>query len=95
MSNIVVRDVPEELHASLKKQAKRHHRSVTKEVVSLIEAGVRNAEGDAHAAPAQPAPDYAEILAAIRDGCFARFRSLEEVNAYVDELRQDRDDVAP
>jgi hypothetical protein len=42
-----------------------------------------------------PPPDYAEILAAIRDGRFARFRSLEEVNAYVGELRQDRDDVAP
>jgi plasmid stability protein len=40
MSNIIVRGVPEQLHASLKQQAKRHHRSVTKEVVSLIEAGV-------------------------------------------------------
>jgi hypothetical protein len=40
MSNIVVRDVPEELHASLKQQAKAHHRSVNKEVLSLIEASV-------------------------------------------------------
>jgi plasmid stability protein len=95
MSNIVVRDIPEDLHASLKQQAKRHHRSVTKEVVSLIEAGVREAEPGAYTVPEQPASDFEEILAAIRDGRFARFRSLEEINAYVDDLRQDRDDVAP
>ncbi|MGH8510343.1 MAG: FitA-like ribbon-helix-helix domain-containing protein, partial [Gammaproteobacteria bacterium] len=34
------KNLPEELHARLKEQAQRHHRSVTKEVVSLIESGL-------------------------------------------------------
>ncbi|MGH8507711.1 MAG: FitA-like ribbon-helix-helix domain-containing protein [Gammaproteobacteria bacterium] len=40
MSTLVIKNLPEELHARLKEQAQRHHRSVTKEVVSLIEAGL-------------------------------------------------------
>lgn len=40
MSTLVIKNFPEELHARLKQQAQRHHRSVTKEVVSLIEAGL-------------------------------------------------------
>lgn len=40
MSTIVIKNLPDDLHASLKRQAERNHRSVTKEVVSLIEAGV-------------------------------------------------------
>jgi plasmid stability protein len=90
MSNIVVRDVPEALHSSLKRQAKRHHRSVTKEVVSLIEAGVRDEQPKSYVAPTRPALDYEEILAAIRDGRFSRFRSQDELNAWVEELRADR-----
>lgn len=38
MSTLVIKNFPEELHARLKEQAQRHHRSVTKEVVSLIES---------------------------------------------------------
>ncbi|HWQ70495.1 MAG TPA: hypothetical protein VN494_11210 [Patescibacteria group bacterium] len=40
MSTLVIKNFPEELHARLKTQAQRHHRSVTKEVVSLIESGL-------------------------------------------------------
>jgi len=40
MSTLVVKNIPDQLHAQLKRQAQRNHRSVTKEVVSLIEAGV-------------------------------------------------------
>lgn len=40
MSTLVIKNLPEELHARLKEQAHRHHRSVTKEVVSLIESGL-------------------------------------------------------
>ncbi len=38
MSTLVIKNFPEELHARLKAQAQRHHRSVTKEVVTLIES---------------------------------------------------------
>lgn len=40
MSTLVIKNFPEELHARLKAQAQRHHRSVTKEVVSIIESGL-------------------------------------------------------
>lgn len=33
----------------------------------------------------------AEILAAIEDSRYSHYRSQDEVNAWVDELRQDRD----
>lgn len=41
MSTLVVKNLPDQLHEQLKRQAQRNHRSVTKEVVNLIEAGVR------------------------------------------------------
>jgi plasmid stability protein len=37
MSTVVLRNVPEQLHARLKKQAERNHRSLNKEAVALIE----------------------------------------------------------
>jgi plasmid stability protein len=40
MSTLVIKNLPEELHARLKEQAQRHHRSVTKEVVNLLEQGL-------------------------------------------------------
>lgn len=46
MSTLVIKNVPDGLHARLKEQAQRNHRSVTKEVVSLIESGLE--------APRQP-----------------------------------------
>jgi len=39
MPTIVVKNVPEALHARLKAQAERNHRSVTKELLTLIESG--------------------------------------------------------
>lgn len=99
MSTLVVKNLPDQLHEKLKKQAVRNHRSVTKEVVSLIEASV--AEQGPQANPAQPVKvkvgaelGIEDIKAAIVDGRFAHYRSLDEVNEWVDELRQDRD-VAP
>lgn len=52
MATLVIKNLPEELHVRLKEQARRHHRSVTKEVVNLIEAGLRGEE----AKPSLPAP---------------------------------------
>jgi plasmid stability protein len=44
MSTLVIKNLPEPLHAALKEAARRHHRSVTKETISLIEAGVKSDE---------------------------------------------------
>ncbi len=40
MPNIVVRNIPDHLHALLKARAEHNHRSVTREVVHLIESGL-------------------------------------------------------
>lgn len=98
MSTLVIKNLPEDLHAKLRAQAERNHRSVTKEVVRLIEIGVNAPPAKAAqiAAPASGGGGLTieEIEAAIADGRFARYRSLDEVNSWMDELRQDRD-VAP
>lgn len=40
MSTIVIKNLPDALHLKLKERSKRHHRSVTKEVIALIEKAV-------------------------------------------------------
>lgn len=40
MSTLVIKNLPEDLHARLKEQAERNRRSVTMEAVTLIERGV-------------------------------------------------------
>lgn len=52
MATLVIKNLPDDLHARLKEQAQRHHRSVTKEVVSLIESGL----GAPHRPPKLSAP---------------------------------------
>ena len=37
MTGLIIRDVPEELHKKLKQQATRHHRSMNKEAIALLE----------------------------------------------------------
>lgn len=37
MPGLVIKDFPPELHRKLKERAARHHRSMTKEVVALLE----------------------------------------------------------
>lgn len=37
MAGLVIRNLPPELHEKLKAQARRHHRSMTKEAVALLE----------------------------------------------------------
>lgn len=40
MSTLVIKNLPEDIHEKLRVQAARNRRSVTKEAVTLIEAGV-------------------------------------------------------
>jgi plasmid stability protein len=37
MSTLVVKNLPEELHEKLRRQAKRNHRSLNKEAVAVLE----------------------------------------------------------
>ena len=95
MRTLVIKNFPEDLHARLKAQAQRHHRSVTKEVVSLVEAGlIESRESPGSYAPGarsgERALGVADIDAAIADERYVRFRSIAELNRYMDELRKDR-----
>jgi plasmid stability protein len=40
MGTLVIKNLPDALHARLREQAERNRRSVTKEAVTLIEAGL-------------------------------------------------------
>ena len=96
MSTLVIKNLPDGLHARLKEQAQRNHRSVTKEVVSLIESGleVRQPAPELRAPLTLKSgyrPTIEEIEAAIADERYVRFGSLSELTMYMDELRKDRD----
>ena len=72
MSTLVIKNLPDALHARLKDQAARNRRSVTQEAISLIELGVILPR----VAPTLPPPirlkggplSTAEIEAAIDEG---------------------------
>jgi plasmid stability protein len=75
MSTIVVKNFPDHLHALLKQRAEHNHRSMTKEVVHLIEAGLE-------AAPRhRPLPPPVKL----RSG---RTISIEEFEAAVAEAQK-------
>ncbi|CAN5207559.1 MAG: plasmid stability protein [Gammaproteobacteria bacterium] len=40
MATLVIKNLPDDLHARLKAQAQRHRRSLTKEAVTLLEQGL-------------------------------------------------------
>jgi hypothetical protein len=40
MSTLVIKNLPDRLHARLREQAERNRRSVTQEAIFLIEAGI-------------------------------------------------------
>jgi len=58
MATIIIRDLPEDLHERLKAQAKRNHRSLTKEAIALIERNV---------SPSRPTPELPPPLR-LREG---------------------------
>jgi plasmid stability protein len=50
VATVIIRNLPDDLHERLKAQAKRNHRSLTKEAVALIERHV------GHSRPAEALP---------------------------------------
>lgn len=73
MSALVIKNLPDHLHQQLKLQAQRNHRSLTKEAIQLLEAGLA---GGTPRRPLPPLiklkggqrPTIKEIEAAIADG---------------------------
>lgn len=98
MTTLVVKNLPEHLHEQLRRQARSNHRSLTKEVVSLIEAAVSQPGVGKSSTPPQTLSrgrglTASELEAAITDDRYAHYASLDALNRYVDHLRADRDDV--
>lgn len=50
MASVLIKNLPDDLHERLKDRAQRHHRSVNKELIALIEAALREPT-------AQPIPE--------------------------------------
>lgn len=53
MPGLVIKDLPPELHRELKERAARHHRSMTKEVLAMLEWAVRE-----EPPPQEPPPPF-------------------------------------
>ena len=73
MSALVIKNLPEHLHAQLKLQAQRNHRSLTKEAIQLLEAGLARGAPKRALPPliklnGRQRPTIKEIEAAIVDG---------------------------
>ena len=75
MSTIVVKNFPDDLHGRLKERAERNHRSMTKEVVHLIAAGLGG-----ELPPLPPLPRPLPPPVALRSG---RMATIEEIEAAI------------
>ena len=53
MPGLVIKDLPSELHRELKERAARHHRSMTKEVLAMLERALSEEE-----LPQEPPPPF-------------------------------------
>lgn len=70
MSALVIKNLPDHLHAQLKLQAQRNHRSLTKEAIQLLEAGL------AANTPIRALPPLIKLKG-------GRRATIEEVEAYI------------
>ena len=75
MATILIRDVPEEIHAALVLQAEKNRRSKEKQALFLIEGGLRGVK---------PATDTLAEAAKIRAQC-VREVSMEEILKWTEE----------
>jgi len=54
MATVLIKNLPDELHRQLKLRAQRHHRSLNKELITLI-------EGALESRPAEALPDPVKL----------------------------------
>ena len=54
MASVLIKNLPDELHRRLKLRAERHHRSLNKEVIALIEAVLGGQPAEDPPKPATP-----------------------------------------
>ena len=73
MASVLIKNLPDELHQQLKLRAQRHHRSLNKELIALIETAVT--EDGVESVEAQGA-EVQRQLAAAEARRIARIRAL-------------------
>ena len=79
MPTMTLRDVPDELHAWLKKQAKAHHRSVNKETIALLD----RLRGETPAArPRTTVDEMMSIAERVARAPILDDRSIDEIMGY-------------
>jgi hypothetical protein len=83
MATLTLRDVPDDLHDWLKRQAEAHHRSVNKEVIALLET-LRGQRG----AMWSPEERYARLMKISRAGAA---RPVLDTHSEDDILGHDED----
>ncbi len=74
MPNLTLKNVPQDLHRSLKNQAKQHHRSLNKEVIATLQASTGTAT-------TRDVAQQLEEARAMRKLCKRR-TSLKEIQAW-------------
>ena len=75
-------ELPDPLMRQIKIRAARTDRTLKDVVTELITRGLKDTS---------PAPEPARMDLARYIGKWPRYKSIDELNAYMDELRQDRD----
>ncbi|ROO23734.1 FitA-like ribbon-helix-helix domain-containing protein [Salinisphaera orenii] len=99
MSTLIVKNLPDDLHERLRQLAKRNHRSVTKQVIHIIESSLSgqsepiNRPSSITVQGGRPM-SRKELETALDDARYRHYPSLDHLNAHMDELRADRDDIA-
>jgi plasmid stability protein len=82
MKSLVIKNVPEELHARLKRNAQLNHRSLNKEVIAVLEGSVFGEDGQR--------ADAFEVLERI-DAHRAQLPdpgfTMEQIDRFIDEGR--------
>ena len=73
MSGLLIKDFPPELHRRLKEEAARHHRSMTRQALALLEQGLSRPErnaADLLPKPLKPAKPIltGDVVSVIRKG---------------------------
>jgi plasmid stability protein len=75
MASLLIKNIPPEIHLALKEKAAKNHRSLNREIISVLEKEVELAD-----ASVAVLPDYSEeTLASYPPEVAARLRSLRDM----------------
>lgn len=88
MATLTIRNLPDDLHARLKEQAKRHRRSLNQEVIAELSADVGAKGEDERMAAARERWARANAMISEMRANLPRFLSGDEIDAAIREGRK-------